>query len=359
MKKKIQKPFDAEAAKGGAKVETRDGDSVRILCYDRKSNNKHINFPIIALTNHNGTESCFSYTSEGRLLGVCVDAHDLVIIEEVEVPKFSVGNWLVPYNEDLPRLITAVTSDCYELEDVNGHKVSICHRTIENLCRLWTLKDAKPGDVLISEDGKHPFIFKKFLGYDPSAYCGIDTTDSIDISDEDIPWTNDPVRPATYKERHQFFKKVEEDGYRWYPESLTLSEIKKRWVDKEDAEVKGYFINSDSHIEYYSGHNIHIDHNIFATEKQAKSALAMARISQIIANDIRFGGPITDEEWVTNNLKKFTIRRINGRAVFNTDSFVYNFLAFHTAEQRQLFWEENDSLIKDYLMIKDNFTLAD
>lgn len=358
MKKKIQKPFDAEAAKGGAKVETVDGDSVRILCYDRKSNN-HINFPIIALTNHNGMESCFSYTSEGRLLDKDFDAHDLVIIEEVEVPKFRVGNWLVPYNEDMPRLITAVTSDCYELEDVNGHKVSICHRTIENLCSLWTLKDAKPGDVLISEDDKHPFIFKKFLGYDPSAYCGIDTTDSMYISDEDRPWTLDTVRPATYEERQQFFKKVEEYGYKWYPESLTLSKIQKRWVDNKNVDVDGYFINSDSHIESYSGHNIHIDYNIFTTEIQAKSALAMARISQIMANDIRFGGPITDEEWVTNNLKKFTIRRINGRAVFNTDSFVYNFLAFHTSEQRQLFWEENEELIKDYLMIKDNFTLED
>ena len=362
MKKRIQKPFDAEAAKGGAKVETRDGDSVRILCYDRKSNNNHINFPIIALTNHNGMESCFSYTSEGRLLGddfdICEDAHDLVIIEEVEVPKFSVGNWLVPYNEDLPRLITVVTNDCYELEDVNGYKVSVCHRTIENLCRLWTLKDAKPGDVLIREDGKYPFIFKRSLGSDVFAYCGLSITGYI-LIDDVRAWTHDTVRPATHKERQQFFKKVEEDGYRWYPESLTLSEIKKRLVDKEDAEVKGYFIDTGSHIEYYSGYNIYTDHNIFATEKQAKSALAMARISQIMANDLRFGGPITDEEWVTNNLKKFTIRRINGRAVFNTDSFVYNFLAFHTSEQRQLFWEENEELIKDYLMIKDNFTLED
>lgn len=362
MKKKIQKPFDAEAAKGGAKVETRDGDSVRILCYDRKSNNNHINFPIIALTNHNGMETCFSYTSEGRLLGddfdIGEDSNDLVIIEEVEVPKFSVGNWLVPYNEDLPRLITSVTSDCYELEDVNGHKVSICHRTIENLCILWTLKDAKPGDVLIREDGKYPMIFKRSRGSDVFAYCGLSITGSI-LIDEDRPWTRDTVRPATYKERQQFFKKVEEDGYKWYPESLTLSKIPKRWVDNKNVDVDGYFINSDSHIEYYSGYNIHIDHNIFATEIQAKSALAMARISQIMDNDLRFGGPITDEEWVTNNLKKFTIRRINGRAVFNTDSFVYNFLAFHTSEQRQLFWEENEELINDYLMIKDNFTLVD
>ena len=233
MKKKIQKPFNVEAAKNGAKIETRDGDSVRILCYDRKNNNNHhINFPIIALTNHNGLESCFSYTSEGRLLGddfnIYEDSHDLVIIEEVEVPKFSVGNWVFKNtNGEYPLLITAVTSNWYEVQDIKGYKNSIAQITIDNYFHLWTLKDAKPGDVLIIEDGKHPFIFKKFLGYDPSAYCGIDTTDSIYISDEDRPWTLDIVRPATYEERQLLFNKLKEKGYKWDAESLTLSKIQK------------------------------------------------------------------------------------------------------------------------------------
>ena len=353
MKKKIQKPFNVEAAKNGAKVETRDGDSVRILCYDRKSNNLNINFPIIALTNHNGMESCFSYTSEGRLLGddfdICEDAHDLVIIEEVEVPKFSVGNWLVAYNEDLPRLITAVTNDCYELEDVNGHKVSVCHRTIENICILWTLKDAKPGDVLITEDDKRPFIFKKFLGYAPSAYCGIDTTDSIYISDEDRPWTRDTVRPATSNEKDMLFKKMEEEGYKWDAESLTLSKIQKRWRDDdENAIVVGYFIDRDSNIQSFSGYNIPSDYNIFATEKQAKSALAMACISQIMANDKRFGGVVTDEEWTDKSW--YSIIRINNDLRTST-RFCYELLSFHTKKQADLFLEENRDLVKDYYMM--------
>lgn len=37
MKKKIQKPFSIEAWKNGAKVETRSGREVRILCTDVKS----------------------------------------------------------------------------------------------------------------------------------------------------------------------------------------------------------------------------------------------------------------------------------------------------------------------------------
>lgn len=228
MKKKIKKPFDVEAAKRGAKVETRDGDSVRILCYDRKSNNLNINFPIIALTNHNGMESCLSYTSEGRLLGddftFYEDAHDLVIIEEVDCPKFNVGDWVFMNNHgSLPWLVTEVTPNYYEIKDSFGYITTKSHHTIDSLFHPWTLKDAKPGDILVSTDNYHPFIFKE-LYYDgaPTAYCGIDTTDSIYISDEDRPWARDTVRPATYKERQQFFNRLEEEGYKWDASTSTL-----------------------------------------------------------------------------------------------------------------------------------------
>ena len=63
MKKKIQKPFDVEAAKRGAKVETRDGRPVRIVCYDRKSN-----YPIIALVNYGDEELTSAYSIEGKYL---------------------------------------------------------------------------------------------------------------------------------------------------------------------------------------------------------------------------------------------------------------------------------------------------
>ena len=357
MKKKIQKPFDLEAAKGGAKVETRDGDSVRILCYDRKSNNNnHINFPIIALTNHNGTESCFSYTSEGRLLGdafdICDDAHDLVIIEEVEVPKFNPGDWVFAMNLiGYPLLITAITPHCYELQ-YNGCKTKMHKTTVDTFYRLWTIKDAKPGNILAITDSCCPFIFKG-LYYDgaPTAYCGIDTTDSIYISDEDLPWTRDTVRPATYKEKLQFFNRLEEEGYKWDDESLTLSKIQKRWRNKENYDVSGYFIQNDSKIvPHLSGHNTSINYNVFATEKQAKSALAMARISQIMTNDKRFGGVVTDEEWGNNVPCYYVILKVRNILVITT-SYRYEYLGFHTEEQANLFLEENEDLIKDYYMM--------
>jgi hypothetical protein len=90
---------------------------------------------------------------------------------------------------------------------------------------------------------------------------------------------------------------------------------------------------------------------LFNTEKQAKSAVAMSKISQIMANDERFGGVITDEEWPGNNTK-YTIERLgDDKIAFGTCGINYNFLAFHTKEQRDLFLEENEDLVKDYLMI--------
>lgn len=147
------------------------------------------------------------------------------------------------------------------------------------------------------------------------------------------------------------------EGYEIDKENSTFDCIKfkvksiKRWRD-ENPIVNGYCVVWDiaypfSNLPWKDG-NL----NTFATEKQAKSALAMAQISQIMANDKRFGGVVTDEEWEDTDLDKYVILRnnlnttCNGIACYN-----YSFLAFHTTEQRDLFLKENEDLVKDYLMI--------
>ena len=127
---------------------------------------------------------------------------------------------------------------------------------------------------------------------------------------------------------------------------------KKRWRGDENNCINGYYINYNGGLTFFvSGPNINVNYGVFATEKQAKSALAMARITQIIANDERFGGVVTDEEWSNNNLCKYTIIKYEGKITTDICFKLYHFLAFHTAEQRDLFLEENEDLIRDYLMI--------
>lgn len=129
----------------------------------------------------------------------------------------------------------------------------------------------------------------------------------------------------------------------------------KPFRNDKTRDVAGYYITPSSNIDMFWGSNNPKNYNLFSTLKQAKSALAMAQISQIMANDERFGGIVTDKDWANTYIPKFIIVNntkdgLYGGVVHN----VYNFLAFYTSEQRDLFLKENEDLIKDYLMVNDD-----
>lgn len=351
MKKKIQKPFDAEAAKRGAKVETREGRSVRIVCYDRTGTD----YPIVCLVNYDGGEKCFTYTIEGNMLINGEDKDNLVIIEEIECPKFQVGAFIV-FNGNVYEIsYIDNTNNLYHFQNVkSGFSQKLPIKNIDNVYNHWNTNDAKPGDILIDCYNK-PFIFKGYIDKEhpgcPVAYCGINCNDEFVSDTGQNWWTDSSVRPATYKEKQQFFNRLEEEDYKWDDESLTLSKIQKRWRNKENYDVSGYFIQNDSKIvSHLSGHNTSINYNVFATEKQAKSALAMACISQIMANDERFGGIVADKEWGNNVPCYYVILKVRNILVITT-SYRYEYLGFHTMKQANLFLEENEDLVKDYYML--------
>ena len=125
----------------------------------------------------------------------------------------------------------------------------------------------------------------------------------------------------------------------------------KRWRDDESATICGFSITMDSEIKQADGLNNCHNRDIFATEKQAKSALAMAQISQIMANDPRFGGFVTNEEWEDSTVDKFIIYRGGNNIRTDFANLSYEFLAFHTEEQCDLFLEENEDLVRYYFML--------
>ena len=87
--------------------------------------------------------------------------------------------------------------------------------------------------------------------------------------------------------------------------------------------------------------------NLFIDSKHAKSALAMAQISQLIPY---FGGIITDEEWYNESIK-YTIEKYMNGMIKDSTVYCYHLLSFHTAEQRDNFLKYNQRLVKDYLML--------
>lgn len=345
MKKKIQKPFDIEVAKKGAKVETKDGHSVRILCYDRIKTD----YPIVALINFDNEEACISYNIKGSL-NCNQTSKDLVIVEEIET-KFNKNDYIVG-EVGFVYKITEIDNMYHTIQVSSGYRQRWTIEDVESNFHKWTIKDAHAGDILIDIQSETPFIFKDCSDEEhpnyPVAYCGIDVSNIFKIPKGNHWWTNNSVRPATYTEEKLFYNILEEEGYKWNSNTLTLSKVEK-WRDKEGTKINGYYISSDSTIyNYYDGVLCRNSYNIFATEKQAKSALAMARISQIMANDNRFGGAITDEEW--NYDKKYIIIRRGNNLGIET-RYCYEYLAFHTNEQAELFLKENEDLIKMYYMI--------
>lgn len=127
-------------------------------------------------------------------------------------------------------------------------------------------------------------------------------------------------------------------------ECIKFKPIAKRWRDSVQL-LNGVYVIVQNGIKWNT------NYYQFATDKQAKSALAMAQISQIMANDERFGGVVTYEEWDDRTTKKYVIYRMGNKIFLSDHTHAYTFLAFHTSNQRDLFLEENEDLVKDYLMI--------
>ena len=152
-------------------------------------------------------------------------------------------------------------------------------------------------------------------------------------------------------------------GYEIDKENSTFECIKfklkdiKTWNDlcvaslnSDEVRVKGYRIDYYSDI-YGTNRLIASDYirDVFLTEKEAKSSLAMSQISQLMPY---YGGAITDEEWLDGDITKYVITRYEGQSSLDITIFWYRFLAFHTEEQRDDFFEHNYELVKDFLMIE-------
>ena len=80
--------------------------------------------------------------------------------------------------------------------------------------RLWTIQDAKDGDVLDANGA--PFIYKKHNKDYVYFYCGVNLGGYFIEADRIDTWdNNNKVYPATKEQRDLLFKKMAEAGYEW------------------------------------------------------------------------------------------------------------------------------------------------
>ena len=84
--------------------------------------------------------------------------------------------------------------------------------------------------------------------------------------------------------------------------------------------------------------------NVFLNEKYAKSALALAQISQLLPYYD------TDVDWKSPK-GKFCIARIGNLIEIKHWVSVYHLLAFNSLSEAKRFLEHNEQLVKDYYML--------
>ena len=145
--------------------------------------------------------------------------------DEVE-PKFHKGDWIV-FN-GLTLYVKEVVKGFYRTISKGGISNSY-DWDIDKIARLWTIQDAKDGDVLVTEDKNFttPFvaIYKNigdtvydnitfnshcFIGFDGNFYGG------------EEGHTIEDIHPATKEQSDLLFQKMKEAGYTW---SKTLKKV--------------------------------------------------------------------------------------------------------------------------------------
>lgn len=86
------------------------------------------------------------------------------------------------------------------------------------------------------------------------------------------------------------------------------------------------------------------NHNVFLNEKYAKSALALAQISQLLPYYD------TDVDWTTNN-EKWCITRVGNKIEVRSWGSIHHVLAFNTKSEAIRFLKHNEQLVKDFYIL--------
>lgn len=165
-------------------------------------------------------------------------------------PKFKVGNWYQCTKDFFGKGVTFDKNTAYYctkegcLQNEYGCHIAIVKDLYDNF-KLWTIQDAKDGDVLVSKDVR-PFIFTgEFDVQDdnPTAYCGINSNDKF-ITGKGSHWTfKDGIKPATKNQRDTLFAKMKEAGYEWDADKKELKKTEVASKESEDEKTRKALIS--------------------------------------------------------------------------------------------------------------------
>jgi hypothetical protein len=134
-------------------------------------------------------------------------------------PKFKVGDWIT--NGDYTWKIIEVLNECY-IVDTKFGKSAITFKREYNY-HLWSIQDAKDGDILAGSKDEVILMFRRIGNIEWNDvidyYCYYDCYRKEFIVQEKLGfWGNvddTELKPATKKQRDLLFSKMKEAGWEW------------------------------------------------------------------------------------------------------------------------------------------------
>lgn len=156
--------------------------------------------------------------------------------KSVDTPKFKVGDWVVFNNKHQSIYqVEKIEDGYYILRHTHGETFSVCVLHDESL-RLWTIQDAKNGDVLavtMYPEGTWIGIFKEQNGCTFSSYCFVNTK-GIFKRGAYNHGNGTAVHPATKEQREQLEKAMADAGYAFDFDKKELKKIEDEEYDGDD-----------------------------------------------------------------------------------------------------------------------------
>ena len=129
-------------------------------------------------------------------------------------------------------------------------------------------------------------------------------------------------------------------------EEAELKPIRNEWESKFiGKEIDGVYFESDGCIYKMDCICNYSEKGTYKTEKQAKSALAYAQLTQLMALPEYNGDWVPDWE---SSSDKFVIIRVRNRIDTDYYSLLHQHISFKSKEIRDKFLENNLDLLKEY-----------
>lgn len=154
--------------------------------------------------------------------------------------KFHVGQYIT--DGYVGGQITSIEDNypCYKILDFMGGINTTIPFTLQENYHLWTIQDAKDGDVLCCKSGwmcifkslnNHTNTFSSYCFMDSDKYFFNSGSECHTLDKKFINAYNGEIHPATKEQRDLLFQKIKEAGYKWNDETKTLEKLLEHKFD--------------------------------------------------------------------------------------------------------------------------------